>query len=84
MHAARGQQDPHGGSGPDVGLAIDAGLARPIISPAGDGIANAVSSDTALFWMTVIACIGVPLVLAYHVITYRMFRGRISEADLEH
>ncbi len=48
------------------------------------GIANAVSSDTALFWMTVIACIGVPLVLAYHVITYRMFRGRISEADLEH
>lgn len=48
------------------------------------GIANAVSSDTALFWMTVIACIGVPLVLAYHVITYRMFRGRISETDLEH
>jgi len=41
-------------------------------------IALAASSDTALAAMTVIACIGVPLVLIYHIIVYRMFRGRIE------
>ncbi|MBQ3302276.1 MAG: cytochrome d ubiquinol oxidase subunit II [Eggerthellaceae bacterium] len=41
-------------------------------------IATAASSDTALFAMTVIACIGVPLVLLYHVIVYRTFRGRLE------
>ena len=40
-------------------------------------IANAASTDTALIAMTVIACIGVPLVLVYHVIAYRVFRGRL-------
>lgn len=45
-------------------------------------IATAASSDTALAAMTVIACIGVPLVLIYHVIIYRVYRGRITEADL--
>ena len=45
-------------------------------------IANAASSDTALAWMTGIACIGVPIVLLYHVFTYRTFRGRIRLEDL--
>lgn len=41
-------------------------------------IANAASSDLALAWMTGITCIGLPLVLAYHALVYRTFRGRIS------
>ncbi|MBO4352983.1 MAG: cytochrome d ubiquinol oxidase subunit II [Eggerthellaceae bacterium] len=41
-------------------------------------IANAASSENTLFCMTVIACIGVPIVLVYHVIVYRMFRGRLE------
>ncbi|HAM15329.1 MAG TPA: cytochrome d ubiquinol oxidase subunit II [Eggerthellaceae bacterium] len=41
-------------------------------------IATAASSDLALGWMTGIACIGVPLVLAYHVMTYRIFYGRLA------
>ena len=41
-------------------------------------IANAASSDVALGAMTVIACIGVPLVLVYHVLAYRAFRGRLE------
>ena len=44
-------------------------------------VATAASSDTALGWMTGIACIGVPLVLAYHVIVYRSFRGRLKVED---
>lgn len=45
-------------------------------------VANAASSTTSLSAMTIIACIGVPLVLAYHVIIYRVFRGRMKDADL--
>ena len=45
-------------------------------------LASAASSDAALAWMTGIACVGVPLVLAYHVIAYRVFRGRLSEKDV--
>ncbi len=41
-------------------------------------IANAASSDVALAWMTGIACIGVPLVLVYHFLIYRAFRGRLD------
>lgn len=43
---------------------------------------NAASSELSLAWMTGIACIGVPLVLVYHVIIYRTFRGRIQDEDL--
>ena len=46
-------------------------------------VATAASSDVALGWMTGIACIGVPLVLVYHVITYRVFRGRLQADELE-
>ena len=48
------------------------------------GIANAASSETALTAMTIITCIGVPLVLIYHVLVYRMFSGRISQQELKH
>lgn len=41
-------------------------------------IAAAASSDNTLIAMTIIACIGVPLVLIYHVIIFRVFRGRID------
>lgn len=43
---------------------------------------SAGASELSLFCMTVILCIGLPLVLVYHVIIYRTFRGRISERDL--
>lgn len=45
-------------------------------------ITNAASSDLALGWMTGITCVGLPLVLIYHVIIYRTFRGRITDEDL--
>lgn len=45
-------------------------------------IANAASTDTSLAAMTTIACIGVPLVLAYHVIAYRIFNGELQDEDL--
>ena len=41
-------------------------------------IASAASSDVALGWMTGIACIGVPLVLVYHFLIYRAFKGRLD------
>jgi cytochrome d ubiquinol oxidase subunit II len=45
-------------------------------------VASAGGSDLALTCMTIIACIGVPLVLVYHVIVYRTFRGRLKADDL--
>lgn len=47
-------------------------------------IYNSSNSETTLLIMTIITCIGLPLVLTYHVILYRIFRGRITEDDLEH
>ncbi len=60
----------------------------PCIVPAADPvlsltIASAASSETALGAMAVIACIGVPLVLVYHVIIYRKFAGKITRDDVE-
>lgn len=43
---------------------------------------NAASTDTSLMYTTIITCIGVPLVILYHVLVYRAFRGRIKEEDL--
>ncbi len=45
-------------------------------------VANAASGDATLAAMAVIAGIGVPLVLIYHVISYRIFRGRLAKEDL--
>ena len=47
-------------------------------------VLSAGSSELSLFCMTVILCIGLPLVLLYHVIIYRTFRGRITDEDLAH
>ena len=41
-------------------------------------IANAAAGAKTLGAMTVVACIGVPLVLFYHVLVYRAFRGRVE------
>lgn len=40
---------------------------------------SAASSELSLMWMTIFAVIGVPIVLVYHVIIYRTFRGRLAE-----
>ena len=45
---------------------------------------NASSSELTLMWMTIITCVGLPLVLIYHVIIYRTFRGRVQDEDLAH
>lgn len=44
-------------------------------------IATAASSDLTLAWMLGITCVGMPLVLIYHVISYRVFRGRVEQQD---
>ena len=41
-------------------------------------IANSAATDATLLPMTIIAVIGVPIVLVYHVIIYRSFRGRVK------
>jgi len=53
-------------------------VATPLSEGASITVATAASSDTALAWMTGIACIGVPIVLFYHVLVYRTFRGRLE------
>ena len=45
---------------------------------------NACATDTSVFYMTIIAGIGVPLVLVYHFLVYRIFRGKVRESDLEY
>ena len=47
-------------------------------------IFNAASSELSLMWMTIITAVGLPLVLVYHVIIYRTFRGRVTPEDLTH
>lgn len=42
----------------------------------------AASSDLTLICMTVILCIGLPLVLLYHIVIYRTFRGRVELSDV--
>ena len=46
-------------------------------------IATAASSDLSLAWMTGITCVGLPLVLIYHVVIYRTYRGRVTEQEAE-
>ncbi|WP_457971815.1 cytochrome d ubiquinol oxidase subunit II [Arthrobacter sp. D1-17] len=45
-------------------------------------IANASSSDYTLGLMTAVACVGLPLVIAYQAWTYWVFRRRVSAADI--
>ena len=61
----------------------------PYLVPATDPamsvtVANAAANETSLMAMTVIACIGVPLVLVYHVVIYRVYRGRVAVEDLSY
>ncbi len=41
-------------------------------------IANAQASTLTLTVMSMVACVGVPLVAAYHIVVYRAFSGRIA------
>ena len=45
-------------------------------------IMNGSATELSLAWMTGITCVGVPIVLVYHFIIYRTFRGRIADTDL--
>ncbi|MFJ6003190.1 cytochrome d ubiquinol oxidase subunit II [Arthrobacter sp. NPDC092385] len=45
-------------------------------------VANASSSPYTLGLMSIVACFGVPLVLAYQAWTYWVFRRRVSEASI--
>ncbi|MCL2529239.1 MAG: cytochrome d ubiquinol oxidase subunit II [Coriobacteriia bacterium] len=58
----------------------------PNLVPATQGtsidIVNGASPEMTLIIMSVITAVGVPLVLFYHFILYRAFRGRITDADL--
>lgn len=45
-------------------------------------VSNASSSDYTLKVMTIVACVGVPLVLAYQTWTYWVFRKRISTEQI--
>ena len=61
----------------------------PYLVPATDPamsvtVANAAANETSLMAMTIIACIGVPLVLVYHVVIYRVYRGRVAVEDLSY
>lgn len=58
-------------------VSASAGSIGPAIT-----LMSAGASELSLFCMTVILCIGLPLVLVYHVIIYRTFRGRLSEGDI--
>ena len=54
-------------------VVASAGSVGPAIT-----VANEAAGDLTLDWMTGIACVGVPLVLFYHVLVYRAFRGRLE------
>lgn len=47
-------------------------------------LVSAGASELSLSCMTVILCIGLPLVLIYHIIIYRTFRGRVSVEEEVH
>ncbi len=72
-----------------VGLLATSMFPNLVVASAGSvganiTLASAASSELSLMWMTIITCIGLPLVLVYHVIVYRTFRGRVSDEDLGH
>ncbi|HIS39343.1 MAG TPA: cytochrome d ubiquinol oxidase subunit II [Candidatus Aphodovivens avistercoris] len=56
-------------------------VASPESAGASITLMNGSATDLSLMWMTGITCVGLPLVLIYHVVIYRTFRGRISEED---
>ncbi len=54
-------------------VAASAASAGPAIT-----LMSAAAGETTLLWMTIFTVIGLPLVLLYHVIIYRTFRGRVE------
>lgn len=42
------------------------------------------SSDNSLLAMFIIACIGVPIVLVYHIVVYKLFFGKVETDTFEH
>lgn len=72
-----------------VGLLATSMFPNLVVASAGSigpniTLMSAASSELSLMWMTIITCVGLPLVLVYHVIVYRTFRGRVSDEDLGH
>lgn len=54
-------------------VVASAGSVGPAIT-----LMSAAAGEITLLWMTIFTVIGLPLVLAYHVIIYRTFRGRVE------
>ena len=72
-----------------VGLLATSMFPNLVVASAGSigpniTLMSAASSELSLMWMTIITCVGLPLVLVYHMIVYRTFRGRVSDDDLGH
>ncbi len=70
-----------------VGLLATSMFPNLVVASAGSigetiTLMNGSSTDLTLMWMTIITCVGLPLVLIYHVIIYRTFRGRVTKEDL--
>ncbi|MDQ0078142.1 cytochrome d ubiquinol oxidase subunit II [Arthrobacter oryzae] len=71
-----------------LGSASIFGAAFPVVLPSTINadfnltISNASSSDYTLGLMTIVACVGLPLVLAYQAWTYWVFRRRVSAAHI--
>ncbi|MET3811127.1 cytochrome d ubiquinol oxidase subunit II [Arthrobacter sp. UYEF3] len=71
-----------------LGSASIFGAAFPVVLPSTLNsdfnltVANASSSDYTLGLMTIVACVGLPLVLAYQAWTYWVFRRRVSAAHI--
>ena len=71
-----------------LGTASVFGAAFPVVLPStldpafNLTISNASSSDYTLGLMTIVACVGLPLVLAYQAWTYWVFRRRVSSAHI--
>ncbi|MBT2537676.1 cytochrome d ubiquinol oxidase subunit II [Arthrobacter sp. ISL-69] len=71
-----------------LGSASIFGAAFPVVLPSTISadfnltISNASSSDYTLGLMSIVACVGLPLVLAYQAWTYWVFRRRVSAAHI--
>jgi cytochrome bd ubiquinol oxidase subunit II len=65
------------------GAALFPHLLRSTVKPEYSlGIYNASSSELTLSIILIIACLGVPFVLAYTAIIYWVFRGKVSKEEL--
>ncbi len=71
-------------------MLLAASMFPTLVAASADSIGPAVtamtagSSELTLGWMTGITCVGLPLVLLYHVYIYRTFRGRVDLAKVHY